>query len=122
MNKNWPGFSAIILAVIFCSFNKPSTNITFQLKAGVDKTSAAAIAQKSNWEEGTLSCTGSADIPCTITVDESFTHIDGGGDRVLNVSGIHIISINIENGIYWLGQQFKRIAAGISYIFSNKHL
>src|SRR5205085_12086951 len=97
MKKYLFAFTAIVLAVVFSSFTKPFANKTFRLKAGVDKTSPTQVALKSNWEEATLSCTGSADIPCTITVDESFTSIVNG-DRVLNTSG-SFITIQTENGL-----------------------
>jgi hypothetical protein len=111
-------FTAIVLATTFSSFSNHFANKKFNLKAGTDKTSASAITNNANWEEGTLSCTGSQDIPCTITVDEPFTHFDGDGDRLLNTSG-NFITIQTEPGLFD-GVQYLRLDSGINYTFANK--
>jgi hypothetical protein len=122
MKKYFFAFTALVLAVVFSSFTKPFTNVIFKLKTGVDKTSAAAVENKANWEEGIITCAGNADIPCTLSVDPSFTSIVNG-DRVLNTSG-STITIVTENGFLDTAPdpdvQYKRVASGTNYSFVNK--
>jgi hypothetical protein len=124
MKKYFLAITAIALAIVFSSFTKPFANKVFRLKAGVDKTNSSAIQLKSNWEEGTITCnTSSLDIPCTITLDEAFTSVDGDGVRTLNTSG-SFITIQTENGL--LDQtvvpnvQYIRVANGSNYTPVNK--
>jgi len=126
MKKYFFALSAIVLAIAFSAFtSKPTTTYVFKLKNGVDKTSATAVADKTNWEITSISCSGTADIPCTITVDESFTQVDGFGTRTLKTSGT-TISIQVENGLLDTAPnpyvQYKRVATGVNYTFVNQSL
>jgi hypothetical protein len=123
MKNYFFGFAAIILAIAFSAFTKaPTASYTFKLKNGVDLTSESAIANKANWEESAISCSGGADIPCTITVDEQFTHVEDDGlfwRIALNIWGL-TITIAVENGAWEVGVQYKRIASGANYVFQNQ--
>jgi hypothetical protein len=76
MRKYLSGLIGLSFAILLvASIKRPIANVTFFLKPGVDLTSCAAITNKANWVQCEKIC-GGDDIPCTITVDESFTHLD----------------------------------------------
>jgi hypothetical protein len=121
--RYFSGFLAFVMAFILCAFSIiPSSTFTFKLKSGIDKTNATAIELKSNWEECIVVCSGNPDVPCNITVDEAYTHLEGNliPNRVLNTSGV-TITIQTENGIF-RGAQYKRIASGTNYTYVNQVL
>jgi hypothetical protein len=123
MKKYSFGLAAIVLAIAFSAFTtKPTALFSFRLKSGVDLTSSSAVENKANWQVTSQLCDAVAEIPCNVTVDESFTH-GTGSSRVLNTSGT-TISIVSENGYLDTAPnpdvQYKRIASGTNYTFENK--
>jgi hypothetical protein len=122
MKKYFFGFVAITLAIAFSAFTKAPNFDTFKfkLKSGVDVTSATAVENEANWEVTALVCSPGTDQACTITVDASYTHLEGTAPneiRVLNTSGT-VANIISEAGS---GSNRRIATAGASeYTFQNQ--
>ena len=125
MKKYLLGFTAIVLAIGFSAFTNSSksfTDRTFKLKLSVDKTSASAIQDVTNWDFAGFSCGSGTDIPCTITVPDAYTHTDGNGDRFLNTSTSQgsVISIETENGLFVApSTQYIRVAPDAQTVYAK---
>jgi hypothetical protein len=124
---NISGTILIFIALVFSFFTKSNfTNYRFRLKPGIDLTWQSAVQNKMNWELSALTCSGASEVPCTIEVDEAYTHIEylsGFSIRVLNTTGANIISINAEFGYNNTqpnpDEQYYRITNGNNYTFVN---
>jgi hypothetical protein len=127
MKKYLFGFTALALAVAFSAFTSaPFVSYKFKPKVGVDMTSESALETETNWETTAISCNSTQqDLACIIEVDQAFTHTEQQGEvtvRVLNTTGANVIAIDAENGLLTGGTQYKRIASGLNYTFTNKVL
>jgi hypothetical protein len=127
MKKYFFGFAAIVLAFAFSAFIKAPKFIDykFKLKSGVDQTKKSDVENEANWEETALICNGDPQVACTITVDASYTHLEGTAPnqiRVLNTTG-SIISIVAVDGYLDESQnpavRYQMIGTGTNYSHQN---
>jgi hypothetical protein len=124
MKKYFFGITALALAITFSAFTKNrTTTYSFKLKSEVDLSSLGAVESKTNWIVSSEICDGVEDIPCIITVQESFTNGTGISQK-LNPSGDTIFIVS-KNGFLATASNpdvhYRRIGDGTNYTHKNKH-
>jgi hypothetical protein len=113
----------LVIAIVISNSIKNRIHTRFCLKSGVDLTSSAALQNKLNWIQTSLTCTPGNEVACTITVSDEYTHINNS-EVVLNYGSFTPqIIIQTENGLLYTipepDVQYLRIKAGIGYTFVN---